>query len=390
MTGQGDSCDHFETLAIHAGQEADSATGAVVTPIYQTATYAQTAVGEHKGYDYSRTANPTRHALEECIASLEGGRFGLAFASGMGAITTLLLMCRTGEHVVVGDDVYGGTYRLFRRVFQDFGVEFTFVDMTDLEATRRAFRPNTRLVWLETPTNPLLKVVDIDAIVRLAHAHGALVGVDNTFASPYLQQPLQWGADLAMHSSTKYLGGHSDVVGGVLVTSNEPVYDRCKFLQNAAGAVPGVFDTWLVLRGLKTLALRMERHSSNALAIAQWLEQRPEVSRVLYPGLASHSQRSVAAKQMRAYGGMISIILKGGAEAARRFVSCTRLFTLAESLGGVESLIEVPAEMTHQSVADSPLAVDPGLVRLSVGIENVDDLISDLDRALNGASSAAS
>jgi cystathionine beta-lyase/cystathionine gamma-synthase len=382
MAGQHSMKDHFETRAIHAGQEADAATGAVVTPVYQTSTYAQTAVGEHKGYDYSRTANPTRRALEECLASLEGGRFGLAFASGMGAITTLLLMYQSGDHVVACDDVYGGTYRLFQQVFADFGVEFTFVDMTDLDATRAAFQPTTRLAWLETPTNPLLKVIDIAAVSELAHARGVRVGVDNTFASPYLQQPLALGADLVMHSTTKYLGGHSDVVGGALVTSDEAVYERCKFLQNAAGAVPGAFDAWLVLRGVKTLALRMERHASNALQIARWLEQRPEVARVLYPGLPSHPQHAVAQRQMRGFGGMISIILKGGAEAARRMVARTRLFTLAESLGGVESLIEVPAAMTHQSVAQSPLAVDPGLVRLSVGIENVDDLIADLDAAL--------
>ncbi len=376
--------DHFETRAIHVGQSPDPATGAVVTPIYQTSTYAQTAVGEHKGYDYSRTANPTRRALEECLASLEGGRFGLAFSSGMGAITTLLLMYKSGDHVVVCDDVYGGTYRLFQRVLADFGVEFTFVDMTDLDATRGAFRPNTRLVWIETPTNPLLKVIDIAAIAEMAHAQnaGLVVGVDNTFASPYLQQPLALGADLVMHSTTKYLGGHSDVVGGAIAVSDESLYERLKFLQNAAGAVPSPFDAWLVLRGCKTLALRLERHSINALRVARWLEQCEPVARVIYPGLESHPQYELARRQMRAPGGMVSIILKGGAVAARRFVEHTRLFTLAESLGGVESLIEVPAAMTHQSVAQSPLAVDPGLVRLSVGLENSEDLIADLEAAI--------
>ncbi|MGE5138461.1 MAG: cystathionine gamma-synthase [Rudaea sp.] len=377
--------DRFETRAIHAGQPPDSATGAVITPIYQTSTFAQAGVGEHKGYDYSRTVNPTRSALEACVAALENGKHGLAFASGMAAITTLLLMFPSGTHVVACDDVYGGTYRLFHRVLSDLGISFSFVDMTDLEATQRAMRPDTRLVWIETPTNPLLKVVDIAAAASIGKAHGALVAVDNTFASPYLQQPLALGADVVVHSTTKYLGGHSDVVGGALVTSRDDVHEKVKFLQNAAGAVPGPFDAWLVMRGCKTLALRMERHSANALEIARWLEQCPAVSQVIYPGLESHPQHAVAAKQMRAFGGMISLVLKGGEQAANQFVTRTRLFTLAESLGGVESLIEVPAAMTHQSVAESPLAVDPGLVRLSVGIENVEDLIDDLDTALQGS-----
>lgn len=378
----------FETRAIHVGQAPDPATGAVITPIYQTSTYAQAAVGEHLGYDYSRTDNPTRTALQECLASLEGGRFGLAFASGMAAITTLLLYLRAGDHVVVGDDVYGGTYRLFQRVFTDFGLEFTFVDMTDGEATRAALRANSRLVWMETPTNPLLKVVDIEEIVRIAHERQILVGVDNTFATPYLQRPLELGADLVMHSTTKYLGGHSDVVGGAIVTSDAALYERLKFLQNAAGAVPSPFDCWLVLRGLKTLALRMERHSESALRLGQWLERQPQVKRVIYPGLESHPQYALARRQMRtprgreAFGGMISFIAEGGQEAAEKIVAVTKLFLLAESLGGVESLIEVPAGMTHQSVSNSPLEVDPGLVRLSAGIEDVDDLMADLDQAL--------
>lgn len=373
---------HFETRAIHAGQEPDPATGAVITPIYQTSTYAQRAVGEHQGYDYSRTANPTRAALEECLASLERGRYGLAFASGMAAITTMLLYLKQGDHLVVADDVYGGTYRLFQRIFTDFGLKFSFVDMTNLEVTRAAFRPSTRLVWIETPTNPLLKVIDIAAVSAIAHEHHALVGVDNTFATPFLQRPLEHGADLVMHSTTKYLGGHSDVVGGALVTSDQELYDRLKFLQNAAGAVPGAFDAWLVLRGLKTLGLRMERHSNNALELARWLQAQPQVAQVIYPGLENHPQYATAKQQMSANGGMISVILKGGQVASERMVCATRLFTLAESLGGVESLIEVPAAMTHMSVADSPLAVDPGLVRLSVGIEHVEDLKVDLEQAL--------
>lgn len=374
--------EEFETRAIHAGQGSDPSTGAVITPIYQTATYVQDRVGEHKGYEYSRTGNPTRNALEECLASLEGARFGLAFASGMSAITTLLLAFKQGDHVVVADDVYGGTYRLFARVFGNFGLDYSVVDLTDATETREALRPNTRLVWIETPTNPLLKIVDIAMISEIAHAKGILVGVDNTFATPYLQRPIELGADLVMHSTTKYLGGHSDVVGGAVVTSDKTVYEQLKFLQNAAGGIPGAFDSWLVLRGIKTLAVRMERHSRNALELANWLESCPQIARVLYPGLSSHPQYELARRQMTGFGGMISIILKGGKEAAERMAAATRIFALAESLGGVESLIEVPASMTHLSVANSPLAVDPGLVRLSVGIENVADLKSDLLQAL--------
>lgn len=374
--------DQFETRAIHVGQEPDPATGAVVVPIYQTSTYAQTQVGEHKGYDYSRTNNPTRAALEQCLASLEGGEYGLAFSSGMGAITTVLLMLKSGDHVVVCDDVYGGTFRLFHQVLENLGLNFTFVDMTDLQATARAIRSNTRLVWIETPTNPLMKIVDIAAVAKLAKQANAWSAVDNTFASPFLQQPLALGVDLVMHSTTKYLGGHSDVVGGAVVTSHPELAERLRFLQNAAGAVPGAFDCWLVLRGLKTLALRMERHSANAMAIARFLAEHRAVARVMYPGLESHPQHSIARKQMRSFGGMLSFIARGGEEAARRMAASTRLFTLGESLGGVESLVEVPAAMTHQSVAGSPLEVDAALVRLSVGIENVEDLLADLDQAL--------
>lgn len=300
----------------------------------------------------------------------------------MGAITTILLLLQSGDHVVSCDDVYGGTYRLFRHVLEKFGLEFSFVDMTDLDAVERAIKPKTRLLWIETPTNPLMKVIDITAVSTVARQAGIWTVVDNTFASPYLQQPLVLGADIVMHSTTKYLGGHSDVVGGAVVTSNKDLAERLKFLQNAAGAVPGAFDSWLVLRGVKTLALRMERHSSNAQSIAEYLNSHPAVERVFYPGLASHPQFAVAKKQMRCCGGMLSFILKGGADAARRVARSTRLFTLGESLGGVESLIEVPAAMTHQSVAGSPLEVSPALIRLSVGIENVNDLTSDLAQAI--------
>ena len=378
----------FATRAIHAGQAPEPQTGAVIVPIYQTSTYAQPALGQHAGYDYSRTDNPTRSALQIALASLEGGRFGLAFASGMAATTTLLLLFKAGDHVVVGDDVYGGTYRLFHRILRNFGLEFTFVDMSDPQAVAEAVRPETRLIWLETPTNPLLKVADIRAVAEVARGVGGqrpLVAVDNTFASPYLQQPLAHGADLVMHSSTKYLGGHSDVVGGALVTSDEELYQRLKFTQNAAGAVPGPFDAWLTLRGLKTLALRMQAHSSNGMAVAQFLKGHPKVRRVLYPGLPEHPGFDVAQRQMTCgFGGMLSCELHGGAAAAQALVERTRLFTLAESLGGVESLIEVPAVMTHASVAGSALEVPAGLVRLSVGIEDVQDLVADLDQALAG------
>jgi len=374
--------DHFETRAIHVGQAPDATTGAVIPPIYQTATYAQTDVGVTKGYDYSRTANPTRAVLEECLASLEGGEYGLAFASGMGAITSTMFMLKSGDHVVVCDDAYGGTYRLFRRVLESYGLEFSFVDMTDLAATERAVHPNTKMFWLETPTNPLLKVVDIAALAELAKSHNALTVVDNTFASPYLQQPLALGADIVVHSTTKYLGGHSDVIGGAVITSNGEIFERLKFLQNAVGAIPGPFDCWLTLRGAKTLALRMERHDENAMRIAQFLESHPRVERVIYPGLKSHPQYELARKQMSAFGGMVSFIPKGDVEAARKIARTTRLFTLGESLGAVESLIELPAAMTHLSVQGSPLEVDPALIRLSVGIEHVEDLLADLARAL--------
>jgi cystathionine gamma-synthase len=375
----------FSTRAIHSGQEPDPQTGSVIVPIYQTSTYAQEEVGVHKGYEYSRTDNPTRTALQECLAALEGGTYGLAFASGLGATTTLMLMLKSGDHVICGDDVYGGTYRLFYRVMADHGLAFDFVDTSDVEQVRAAIRPETRMIWIETPTNPLLKLADIAAIADVARERSILTVVDNTFASPYGQRPLELGADIVLHSTTKYIGGHSDVVGGAIVTSNSDVYERLKFLQNAAGAVPGAFDSWLTLRGAKTLAVRMREHERNAMAVAQFLAEHPAVERVVYPGLPSHPQHELARRQMHCFGGMISLVLHGGESAAREMVRRTKLFTLAESLGGVESLIEVPAAMTHASVTGSKLEVPAGLVRLSVGIEDLDDLIEDLRRALADA-----
>ncbi|MBA3946439.1 MAG: cystathionine gamma-synthase [Herpetosiphonaceae bacterium] len=372
----------FATRAIHAGQAPDPATGAVIVPIYQTSTYAQTAVGQHQGYEYSRTDNPTRTALQSCLAALESGSYALAFASGLAATTSVMLMLQAGDHVVVGDDVYGGTYRLFQRVMADKGLHFDFVDTADLANVAAAIKPATRLIWLETPTNPLLKLCDIGALAELGHQHDALTLVDNTFASPFGQRPLELGADLVLHSTTKYLGGHSDVVGGALVMRNQELYERLKFLQNAAGGVPGPFDSWLVLRGLKTLAVRMREHERNALAVARYLEKHAAVERVIYPGLESHPQHVLALQQMHCFGGMISIIMRAGVGAANTLVSRTKLFTLAESLGGVESLIEVPAAMTHASVAGSKLEVPGGLVRLSVGIEDLNDLLADLEQAL--------
>ncbi len=373
---------HIDTLAIHAGQDPDPTTGAIMTPIYQTSTFVQTAPGEHKGYDYSRSGNPTRTALESLIAALEGGRYGLAFASGLAAMDVALRTLNPGDHVIVGNDVYGGTYRLFERVLARFGVRFTWIDLSQPDALQAALTPETRLLWLETPTNPLMTLFDIQLLSDIAHAHGnVIVAVDNTFASPAIQQPLKLGADIVMHSSTKYLGGHSDVVGGVLALNDEAIYEQLKFLQNATGAVPGPMDCFLVMRGIKTLGIRMERHSSNALKVAQFLEDHPKVNRVLYPGLESHPQYELAVRQMRDSGGMISIIMDSP-EAAERFVTRTKLFALAESLGGVESLIEHPYSMTHASTATSPLAVPSALVRLSVGIENIDDLVEDVAQAL--------
>lgn len=372
----------FATRAIHAGQEPDSATGAVIVPIYQTSTFAQEAVGVHKGYDYARSGNPTRTALETALAALDGGAHALAFASGLAAESAVLLLLSAGDHVIGGDDCYGGTYRLFSKVFARHGLSFDFVDTRDPEEVAEAIRPETRLIWLETPTNPMLKLANIVKIAELARDRGVLTLVDNTFASPYLQRPLELGADIVLYSTTKYMGGHSDVVGGALVMRDAGLHERLKFLQNAAGGVPGPFDSWLVLRGLKTLALRMRAHSENGLAVARFLAEHPAVEQVIYPGLPSHPQHELAARQMRGFGGMISLVLRGGADAANAMVTRTKLFTLAESLGGVESLIEVPAGMTHASVAGSKLEVPAGLVRLSVGIEDAEDLIADLAQAL--------
>ena len=372
----------FETLAIHAGQEPEAQTGAVVVPIFQTSTFAQEAVGKHKGYEYARTGNPTRAALETCLAALEGGTWGLAFASGMAATDAVAHLLSKGDHVVLTDDVYGGTYRLFTKVFARLGIELTVVDMRKPETVRRAMRARTKLVWIETPSNPLMKILDIAALAEIAHKGKALAIVDNTFASPYLQQPLKLGADIVLHSTTKYLGGHSDVVGGGLAGNDDELRERIAFLQNAAGGVPGPFDSWLVLRGAKTLAVRMERHSANAQAVAEWLVEHPKVTTVNYPGLATHPQHGLARRQMRAFGGMLSFELRGGEAAAKRMAARTRIFALAESLGGVESLIEVPLAMTHGSVRGTKLAPPAGLVRLSVGIETVDDLIGDLGQAI--------
>jgi cystathionine gamma-synthase len=371
---------HLDTLAIHAGQDPDPATGAIMTPIYQTSTFVQSEPGVNKGYEYSRSGNPTRAALEALIAALEGGRYGLAFASGLAAMDTLMRLLNPGDHIIAGSDVYGGTYRLFERVLTRYGLSFSWVDTSDLDAVRSVLRPETKMIWLETPTNPLMSLADIRAISDL-RPEGVIIAVDNTFASPALQQPLLLGADVVMHSSTKYLGGHSDVVGGLLAFNDPELFEQLKFLQNAIGAVAGPMDCFLVMRGIKTLSVRMERHSLNALKVAQFLEDHAAVKRVMYPGLESHPQHELALRQMKDSGGMLSILMESP-EAARRFVSRTKLFALAESLGGVESLIEHPYSMTHASTAASPLAVPPELVRLSVGIEHIDDLIDDLRQAL--------
>jgi cystathionine beta-lyase/cystathionine gamma-synthase len=374
----------FATRAIHAGQAPDPATGAVIVPIYQTSTFAQESVGVHKGYDYARSGNPTRTALETALAALEGGTHGICFASGLAAETTIALaLLKSGDHVLCGDDVYGGTYRLFKRVLEDKGIVTSFVDTSDTAKVAAALRPETRLIWLETPTNPMLKLADIAAISAVGQRQGALTVVDNTFASPACQRPLELGADMVLHSTTKYLGGHSDVVGGAVITSNDALAERLRFVQNAAGGVPGPFDCWLVLRGIKTLQLRMRQHGENAMAVANFLQSHSAVEQVIYPGLPSHPQHELARRQMYGFSGMISFLAAGGEKAALKIVSRTQLFTLAESLGGVESLIEVPAAMTHASVAGSTLEVPAGLVRLSVGVEDVADLLADLDQALD-------
>jgi cystathionine gamma-lyase len=375
----------FATKAIHAGIEPDPATGAIMTPVYLTSTYAQSAPGQHKGYEYSRSDHPTRAVLERNLASLEGVEYGLAFASGLAAENAVLSLLQPGDHVVATRDLYGGTYRLFEQVWAKYGIEFTYADGDDLDALRRAFRPNTKLLWVETPSNPMLSIVDLRTVCELAHAHGARVVVDNTFATPYLQQPFEFGTDIVVHSTTKYLGGHSDVVGGALCLRDRALYEQLKFYQNAAGAVPGPLDCFLVLRGIKTLALRMERHCENARRIAEYLAQHPEVKQVRYPGLPTHPGHELACQQMRDFGGIVTMELHGGVERAMRFLSSTRLFTLAESLGGVESLMCHPATMTHASVPPEERArigITDALIRLSVGVEDVEDLLEDLEQAI--------
>jgi cystathionine gamma-synthase len=371
----------FETRAVHAGQEPDPTTGAVVPPISLATTFVHAAVGDHHGYEYGRTGNPTRAGLETAIASLEGARHGLAFASGMAAEDAILRL-RPEPKVLLGRDAYGGTFRLLDKVHRLVGGSWETGDLTDPAAVADNWPDGTTLVWIETPTNPTLDIVDIEAVTKVAHDRDARVVVDNTFATPYLQRPLEFGADIVVHSSTKYLGGHSDVVGGLLATDDDATVDELRFLQNAVGAVPSPFDCYLVQRGIKTLAVRMDRHCANARAVAECLIGQPGVGRVLWPGLADHAGHAVAARQMRDFGGMVSLVMTGGEPAALELVARTQVFTLAESLGAVESLIEHPARMTHASVVGSPLAVDPGLVRLSVGIESVEDLIADLERAL--------
>ncbi len=375
----------FGTKAIHAGQAPDPITGAVMTPIYQTSTYAQKSPGAHTGYEYSRTDNPTRTAYQECVAALENGKHALAFASGLATIDTLMHTLKSGDHVICSDDVYGGTFRLFDKVLTRFNLQFTFMDLSDLSAVEKAIRPNTKLLWIESPTNPMLKIFDIAALSQLARSKKILSVVDNTFMSPYFQRPLDLGADLVMHSITKYMNGHSDVVGGVLIMNDSKLYEELKYLQNAVGAVPAPQDCFLVMRGLKTLHVRMKQHEENAIAIAQFLVQHPKVEKVIYPGLESHPQHLLAKKQMSGFGGMISFTIRGGLAESKKILEETKLFTLAESLGGVESLIEHPAIMTHASVPvenRQKLGITDNLIRISVGIEDAKDLIADLNQAL--------
>jgi len=381
----------FDTLAIHAGQRPDPTTGAVMTPVYLTSTYVQDGPGGHKGFEYSRTQNPTRFALQDCLAALEGAAHGLCFASGLAATDCILHLLEVGDHVLASDDVYGGTFRQFDKVFRRHGLEFGYVDMTDPANVARALRPSTKLVWIESPTNPMLKLVDLPAVAALARAHGARTVVDNTFATPFNQRPLELGIDVVTHSTTKYLNGHSDVVGGAIMTSDGPLFERLRFLQNAVGGVQAPFDSFLVLRGLKTLHLRMERHAQNALALATFLEGHAQVEKVIYPGLPSHPQHALARRQMRTPGGMLAFTIRGGLPAATAFLKAVRVFACAESLGGVESLIEHPAIMTHASVpaeVRAALGIADGFIRVSAGVEHVDDLVADLERGFAAARGA--
>ena len=375
----------FSTKAIHAGQEPDPSTGAIMTPIFQTSTYAQAGLGEHKGYEYSRTHNPTRTALEKCIAALEDGQYGLAFASGMAAESAILSLLSAGDHIVSCDDLYGGSYRLFERVMRRYHVETSYVPVGDITAYEKAIRPNTKLIWLETPTNPLLGLVDIAAVAEIAHRHNLLVVVDNTFASPYFQQPLQLGADIVIHSTTKYINGHSDVIGGALVMNNAETYENIKFYQNAAGGVPAPFDAWLTLRGIKTLAVRMRQHEENARAVANFLVEHPRIEKVYYPGLSSHPDYELATRQMSGFGGMVSFQFKGIYADVDKMVRRFKVFALAESLGGIESLVCHPASMTHGSIPKDireSRGLTDTLLRLSIGIEDISDLLEDVDQAL--------
>ena len=375
----------FETAAIHYGQKSDPSTGAIIPPVYQTSTYQQDAIGKHRGYEYSRTGNPTRKALEDVLAYLEDGKYGLAFASGVAATAAIINLLKNDGHIVVGDDIYGGTYRILEKVFKPWGLETSYVDVNDMDTFQKAIQKNTKLIWIESPTNPLLKIVDIKKLSEIAHAEKVLLAVDNTFASPYFQKPLLLGADIVVHSTTKYIAGHSDIIGGAIVTNNERLYEDLKFYQNAAGAVPGPWDCWLVLRGIKTLALRMRQHEKNALYLAEYLEKHPAVERVYYPGLPGDQQYALAKKQMSGFGGIISLELKGGFPAVERFVSRLKVFLLAESLGAVESLVCYPTKMTHGSLPSEERmkrGIRDNLIRLSIGIENKLDLKEDLKNAL--------
>ena len=375
----------FETTCIHAGQEPDPSTGAIITPIFATSTYVQSGPGEHKGYDYSRTRNPTRSALEQNLAALEGGRFGLAFASGCAAADAIMHLFNQGDHIICCDDCYGGTFRLFDQVLRRLGLEFSFVDLTDAANLKAAVKPHTKAVWVESPTNPLLKIIDLAAVARICKERGLLSIADNTFATPFFQRPLELGIDIVDHSTTKYLNGHSDVVGGAIVVNDEDLAKRLHFIQNAVGGIPGPFDAWLVLRGTKTLGVRMKRHEENAIEVAKFLSRHPQVEKVIYPGLPSHPQHGLAQEQMKGFGGMVTFVVRGGIEKARLFLRKVRIFSLAESLGGVESLIEHPAIMTHHSIpaeTRAKLGISDGMIRASVGIEHIDDLLADLEQAL--------